>query len=70
MTDPKARGGLVPTLLVALFVLFVVVPTVVSVETGDGPICFSDSGCPLSAVNPCRRTPSFAVIGRCAVALR
>jgi hypothetical protein len=70
MTNPKRRGALVATILGALFVSFVVVPAVVSLANGDGAICLADSACPLSAVNPCVRKPSFAVVGRCAVAIK
>ena len=51
-------------------VLLIVVPAVVSLSHGDGAICFADSACPLSAINPCLRKPTFAVVGRCAVSIR
>jgi hypothetical protein len=66
----KLQGALVAGLLAALFVLLIAVPAVMSLATGDGTICFVDSACPLSEVNPCARNPPFAVVGRCAVALR
>ena len=66
----KAKPPLVAAILGALFVLLVVVPSVISLASGDGAICFSGATCPLSAVNPCVRTPSFAVVGRCAVDIR
>ena len=70
MTNPKPRSALVATILGALLVLFVVVPALVSLASGDGAVCFADSACPLSALNPCLRRPPFAVIGRCAVAIK
>jgi hypothetical protein len=66
----KAKPSLVAAILGALFVLLIVVPSVISLASGDGAICFSAAACPLSAVNPCVRTPSFAVVGRCAVDIR
>jgi hypothetical protein len=70
MTNAKPRGALVAAILGALFVLLVVVPVVISLASGDGAICFAAAACPLSAVNPCVRNPSFALVGRCAVAIR
>jgi hypothetical protein len=64
------RRNLVATILGAVLVLFLAVPAVVSLASGDGAICFADSACPLSAVNPCLRKPSFAVVGRCAAAIK
>lgn len=66
MTNPRSRGAVVAVILGVLFV----VPAVVSLASGDGAVCFTDSACPLSAVNPCMRKPSFAVVGRCAVAIK
>ena len=60
----------VAPILGAVIVMLVVVPTMVSLSNGDGAICFADSACPLSAVNPCVRRPTFAPVGRCAVAIR
>jgi len=57
------------TVLAALFVLLVVVPAVISLASGDGALCFADSACPLSVVNPCVRKPAFAVVGRCAISI-
>lgn len=70
MTNAKPRGALVAGIFGGLFVLLVVVPCAVSLANGDGAICFTHSTCPLSAVNPCVRQPSFAVVGRCAVAIK
>jgi hypothetical protein len=70
MTNPKPRGRVVTAILGAVFVLLFVIPAAVSLSNGDGAICFADSACPLSAVNPCVRRPTFAVVGRCAVAIR
>jgi len=70
MTNPKPMGAPVAMILGALFVLFVVVPGLVSLARGDGAICFADSACPLSALNPCVRRPSFALVGRCAVSIK
>jgi hypothetical protein len=57
-------------LLAGLFVLLVVVPAAVSLSSADGAVCLSSSTCPLSGVNPCVRHPSFALLGRCEVAIR
>ena len=70
MTNPKPRGALVATILGALVVLLVAVPAAVSLASSDGAVCFTDSACPLSAVNPCVRKPSFALVGRCAVDIK
>jgi len=70
MTRVKPRGAVVGAVLGTLLVLLVAVPALISLTGGDGAICFVDSACPLSAVNPCVRKPVFAVVGRCAVALR
>jgi hypothetical protein len=64
----RSRPG--AAILGVVLVLFIVVPTLVSLSQGDGAICFADSACPLSAINPCMRKPTFAVVGRCAVAIR
>jgi hypothetical protein len=63
-------GPRLAAILGVLLVLLVVVPAVISLASGDGAICVADSACPLSALNPCVRRPSFAVVGRCAVAIR
>ena len=65
-----SRSHLVTTIPVAVVVLLIVVPALLSVASGDGAICFADTACPLSAVNPCVRKPTFAVVGRCAFAIR
>ena len=70
MTKPKPRGVVVASVVGAGLALFVVVPAVVSLSSRDGAICFTHSTCPLSAVNPCIRKPSFAVVGRCAIAIK
>jgi hypothetical protein len=70
MTNPKPRGIFGALIVVALFVLLIVVPAVISLASADGAMCFTDSACPLSAVNPCLRRPSFAVVGRCAVDIK
>lgn len=69
MTDPKPRGTLVLAAIVgALLGLLVVVPAILSLTAnGEGAVCFTDSACPLSAINACVRRPSFAVVGRCAL---
>jgi hypothetical protein len=54
----------------AVILLLLVTPAAVSLSNGDGAICFADAACPLSAVNPCVRKPTFAVVGRCAIAIR
>jgi hypothetical protein len=66
----KRREALVVAILGPLFVLLVVVPAMMSLARGNGAVCFVDSSCPLSAINPCVRHPSFAVVGRCAFAIR
>jgi hypothetical protein len=58
------------TLVAAALGLLVVVPAAISLSRGDGNVCFDASACPLSSLNPCVRKPSFAVVGRCAVAIR
>ena len=70
MSIPKPRSAVVAALLGALVVLLIIIPAAVSLSNGDGAICFADSACPLSAVNPCLRKPTFAVVVRCAVAIR
>jgi hypothetical protein len=70
MVNAKARRTLVGTMVGALILLLVVGPSVISLASGEGAICFSDSACPLSALNPCVRTPSFALVGRCEVAIK
>jgi hypothetical protein len=66
----KPRRALVVAILGAILVLFVVVPAVMSLARGGGAACFADSASPLSAINPCVRHPSFAVVGRCAFGIR
>lgn len=62
----KPRGAVVAAVVGALIGLLVVVPAILSLANGDGAVCFSDSGCALSPLNPCVRRPAFAVVGRCA----
>jgi hypothetical protein len=69
VTSAKPRRSLVAAILAALFVLFVAVPALISLTSGDGTLCFADSACPLSALNPCVHKPAFAVVGRCAVSI-
>ena len=69
MTNLRPSGALVAVMVGALLAL-VVVPSIISVAHGDGDICFAASACPLSALNPCVRHPSFAMVGRCAVVIR
>jgi hypothetical protein len=57
-------------ILTALVAMLVVIPACVSLATGDGQVCVASNTCPLSAVNPCMRRPSFAIVGRCAVAIK
>ena len=66
MNPRKALGAS----LTALVTMLVVVPSCVSFASGDGPVCVASDTCPLSAVNPCVRNPSFAIVGRCAVAIK
>jgi hypothetical protein len=65
----KSRKSLA-LILAALVAVLVVVPACVSLASGDGQVCIASSTCPLSAVNPCMRRPSFALVGRCAVAIK
>jgi hypothetical protein len=69
MSNPKP-STVVAAILTGVILVLVVLPAVVSLSNGNGAICFADSACPLSAVNPCVRKPTFAVVGRCAVAIR
>ena len=55
---------------VGLVVLLVGVPAAMSLSLGDGSVCVASSACDLSAINPCIRHPSFAVVGRCAFPLQ
>ncbi len=57
-------------ILTAVVALLVVVPSCVSLVSGDGQVCIASDTCPLSAVNPCMRKPSFAIVGRCAVTIK
>jgi len=57
-------------MLVGTLILVLVVPAAMSLSQGDGAVCVSSSACPLSAINPCERHPPFALVGRCAIALR
>jgi hypothetical protein len=70
MTNPKPASTAVALALGAVVLVLLVIPAAVSLSNGDGSICFADSACPLSAVNPCVRKPTFALVGRCAVAIR
>ena len=62
----KPRGAMIAAVVGALIGLLVVVPAMLSLGSGEGAVCFSDSACPLSPLNPCVRRPAFAVVGRCA----
>jgi hypothetical protein len=66
----KSQRSFVAAILATLIALLAVVPAAVSLASGDGAVCFTDSACPLSALNPCMRKPAFAVVGRCAVAIK
>ena len=70
MASVKSRAARAAAILAALFVLLVVIPAAISLASGKGAVCFDTSACPLSALNPCLRKPSFAVVGRCEVAIR
>jgi hypothetical protein len=54
-------------LAVALLVLLVGIPATMSLSQGEGTVCVASSACGLSAINPCVRRPSFAIVGRCAL---
>jgi hypothetical protein len=47
-----------------------VVPACVSLASGDGQVCVASNTCPPSAVSPCMRKPSLAIVGRCAIAIK
>jgi hypothetical protein len=64
--EPRRAFAVILTALVALLV---VAPACVSLASGDGQVCVASATCPLSAVNPCVRKPSFAIVGRCAIAI-
>jgi hypothetical protein len=64
------RRRALAAIVTALVAVVVVVPACVSLGSGDGQVCVASNTCPLSAVNPCRRRPSFAIVGRCAVAIK
>jgi hypothetical protein len=66
----RKPSTLAAAILGVVVLLLIAIPAAVSLSNGDGAICFADSACPLSAVNPCVRKPAFAVVGRCAVAIR
>jgi hypothetical protein len=67
MKTAKPQRSLGAAMLGALVVLLVAVPTMMSLAREGGAACFSDSACPLSAINPCVRQPKFAMVGRCAI---
>ena len=67
MANLKPRGVFIAAFVGALLGLLVVVPAILSLTSGDGAVCFTDSACPLSPINPCVKRPSFAVVGRCAL---
>jgi hypothetical protein len=69
MPNAKSRRAVMATVLGAIFVLLVALPVVISLTSGDGAVCFTDSACPLSIINPCVRKPVFAVVGRCALSV-
>ena len=60
------RRGTAISLAAGLIVLLVGIPAAMSLSRGDGTVCVTSSACGLSAINPCMRHPSFAVVGRCA----
>jgi len=71
MTNAKPPGAPLAAVLGAvLLLLLVVVPAMMSLAHGDGAVCFTASACPLSAINPCVRSPSFALVGRCTPTIR
>jgi hypothetical protein len=70
MTNPKPASTVAAFALGAVILVLVVIPAAVSLSNGNGAICCADAACPLSAVDPCVRKPSFAVVGRCALPIR
>jgi hypothetical protein len=70
MTNRRPASTVVVLALGAVVLVLLVIPAAISLSNGGGAVCFADSTCPLSAVNPCVRKPTFAVVGRCAAAIR
>lgn len=61
--------GRMSVVLRAGAVCVLLIPTAMSLAKGDGRVCVSSAGCPLSPINPCQRKPAFALVGRCALAV-
>ena len=70
MTNFKGRSAIDAVALGAATLALAIIPAAVSLASGSGAVCFVDSACPISAVNPCVRKPTFALLGRCAVDVR
>ena len=70
MMNQKPRGAVAFAIFAAAFVVLVLVPALVSLGRGEGALCLTASACPVSALNPCVRKPSFAVVGRCALVIK
>ncbi len=71
MTRTRTRSPFVAVAVVGvLLVVILGIPAAVSLANGDGAVCFADSACPLAAINPCVRRPSFALVGRCALPIK
>jgi hypothetical protein len=70
MTSWKSPGAVGAVALGASTLALVVIPAAVSLASGSGAVCFVDSACPISPINPCVRKPTFALVGRCAVDIR
>ena len=65
---PKLGRVSVVALIGGLCVLLLI-PTAMSLAKGEGRVCVSSAGCPLSPIDPCQRKPAFALVGRCALAV-
>ena len=67
-SDARKRSPLL--IFGGAFVLLLAVPAALSLARGDGAVCITSASCALSALNPCQRHPRFALLGRCAIAVR
>ncbi len=70
MARPNLARTALPLAVASALLLLVAMPAAISLSNGSGAVCLADSTCPLSALNPCVRKPSFAVVGRCALDIR
>jgi len=69
--SPGLRSGAFWFGAAFLGAMVLAVPATLSLSRGGGgTICFMSSMCGLENVNPCVRSPSFALVGRCALPLQ